>query len=498
MIKLIDTNLKNNENTVKQLFNSDKNIDFNFREFKVEFKNETADAFLIYYDGMSNQTFLNRDIMRSLLTCKAYDTSVTPKKDIVFKQIVSVAPLSIAEDFDLIGEKISFGECGIFIDGCDCCFIADIKGWDSRGVDSPTQEVSLAGPQEAYAESIMTNLALVRKILKNPKLTATNIPVGKTNKIPCALMYIEGITNSKLIKEVTRRLKDIDTEYIFSSSDVEMLIEDTTYFPMTRTLKTERPDRVASMLVEGKVAIIVQGSPFALIVPTTSLDLIEATEDNYVRVPEANLMRLVRIFGMSLSILLPALFIAVMLYHQAILPTDLLIAISASREKVPFPLIVELILMEISFELIKEASVRVPNPIGSTLGIIGGLILGQAAVEASIVSPILIIIVSIGGIGAFSTPTLSLSRSLSVLKFVYIAAAYLFGIVGLVAAIMITLSGLAATKTFGFPFLSDFGINVRSSESLLVKPIWKKERRPAELKTKDNIKQPHISRKWKK
>jgi len=311
-------------------------------------------------------------------------------------------------------------------------------------------------------------------------------------------MYIEGITNSKLIKEVTRRLKDIDTEYIFSSSDVEMLIEDTTYFPMTRTLKTERPDRVASMLVEGKVAIIVQGSPFALIVPTTSLDLIEATEDNYVRVPEANLMRLVRIFGMSLSILLPALFIAVMLYHQAILPTDLLIAISASREKVPFPLIVELILMEISFELIKEASVRVPNPIGSTLGIIGGLILGQAAVEASIVSPILIIIVSIGGIGAFSTPTLSLSRSLSVLKFVYIAAAYLFGIVGLVAAIMITLSGLAATKTFGFPFLSDFGINVRSSESLLVKPIWKKERRPAELKTKDNIKQPHISRKWKK
>lgn len=117
--------------------------------------------------------------MPSLLTCKAYDTSVTPKKDIVFKQIVSVAPLSIAEDFDLIGEKISFGECGIFIDGCDCCFIADIKGWDSRGVDSPTQEVSLAGPQEAFAESIMTNLALVRKILKNPKLTATNIPVGK-------------------------------------------------------------------------------------------------------------------------------------------------------------------------------------------------------------------------------------------------------------------------------------------------------------------------------
>lgn len=242
-------------------------------------------------------------------------------------------------------------------------------------------------------------------------------------------MYIEGITNSKLIKEVTRRLKDIDTEYIFSSSDVEMLIEDTTYFPMTRTLKTERPDRVASMLVEGKVAIIVQGSPFALIVPTTSLDLIEATEDNYVRVPEANLMRLVRIFGMSLSILLPALFIAVMLYHQAILPTDLLIAISASREKVPFPLIVELILMEISFELIKEASVRVPNPIGSTLGITGGLILGQAAVEAMhSQSNINNNSINRRNWSIFDTNLITFKISQRI-KFVYIAAAYLFGIV---------------------------------------------------------------------
>lgn len=495
---MIDSNIKNNLNKIKQLFNADKNVDFCIREFKVTFKNEVSDAFLIYYDGLSSQDYLNRDIMTSLLFCKEHDTTSVSKQDILYKQILSVAPLSIINDYQSVGERVSFGECAIFVDGCNCCFLADIKGWDNRGVSSPTQEISLSGPQEAFSESLMTNLALVRKILKNPNVTALNIPVGNTNKIPCALMYINGITNEKIINEVKRRLKNIDTEYIFSSSDIEMMIEDSTYFPMTRILKTERPDRVAAMLSDGKVAVILQGSPFALILPTTTSDLIEATEDNYVRVPEANLMRFIRLFGMTISVLLPALFVAIMLYHPEIIPTDLLVSISATREKVPFPLIVELILMELSFELIKEASIRVPNPIGSTLGIIGGLILGQAAVEAAIVSPLLIIIVSIGGIGAFSTPTLSLSRSLSVMKFVYIFSAYLFGLLGLTASILLTFASLASSKTFGVPFLTGVITSSRSTESIFVKPIWKKEKRPIELNSKDKRKQPHISRKWLK
>ncbi len=496
-MNVISSSVSENKRIIKEMFRPDSNMDFNLREFRVKFKNETSDGFLIYYDGMTNQTYLNRDIMRSLLTCGEFDTSEHGKKAVVSERILSVAPLSVVNDYSEVGQKVSFGDCAVFIDGCACCFSADVKGWDARGVDAPTQEVSLAGPQEAFAESIMTNIALVRKILRSPDTTAVSIPVGNSNQVPCALMYIENIANHDIVAEVERRLRGIDTEYIFSSSDVEMMIEDSTYFPMTRTLKTERPDRVAAMLADGKVAVIVQGSPFALILPTTTMDLIEATEDNYVRVPEANLMRLVRLFGMAVSVLLPSLFIAVMLYHQEVIPTDLLIAISATREKVPFPLIVELLLMELAFELIKEASVRVPNPIGSTLGIIGGLILGQAAVEASIVSPLLIIIVSIGGIGAFSTPTLSLSRSLSVLKFIYIFAAYFLGVIGLTASVFITLSLLAQTTTFGVPFLSRYRAGGHSSESVLVKPIWKKEKRPSELMPQDEIKQPKISRKWK-
>ncbi|MCI5893582.1 MAG: spore germination protein, partial [Clostridiales bacterium] len=230
---MISSDISKNKTTVKNIFSADDNIDFNFREFKICFKNSVADAFLIYYDGMSNQTYLNRDIMRSLLTCKEYDAAERPPKDIIAEQILAVAPLTVTESMDYVGERVSYGECAIFVDGCGCAFVADIKGWDSRGVDSPTQEISLSGPQEAFNESIMTNLALVRKILKNPNVTATNIPVGNTSKTPCALMYIKGITNQAIVDEVERRLKGIDTEYIYSSSDVEMLIEDSTYFPLT-------------------------------------------------------------------------------------------------------------------------------------------------------------------------------------------------------------------------------------------------------------------------
>lgn len=248
----------------------------------------------------------------------------------IFKKMITLAPLTAENDMNTAVEMLTFGHCVIFVDGCSSCFAADVKGWNSRSIGEPENEPSLSGPQEAFNEVIMTNLALIRKILKDPSLVAENIKVGRTSQTPCAMMYIEGITNKKLVGEVRRRLNMIDTDYIFSSADIEFLIETTTFSPITRTLKTERPDRAASMLAEGKVVIIVQGSPYVLVLPTTAADLIEASEDNYVRVPEANLMRLVRLAGMGISIFLPGLFIAVMLFHPEILPTDLLLAIEAS------------------------------------------------------------------------------------------------------------------------------------------------------------------------
>ncbi len=490
--------INQNKAYIKERFSIPKNFDLVFREFEVKFKDGYASAFLIFYDGMTDKSFINRDLMRNLLQSGIDQSLSEPREEAIFKKITPVGPSSILRDFDSVEEMVTFGCCLVFVDGCDAVFCADVKNWGGRSVGKPVQESSLSGPQEAFNEIIVTNLALVRKILKNADLVAENIKVGTQSKTPCALMYIKNITNAELVEEVRKRLKGIETSYIFSAGDVEMLIEEESLFPMTRTLKTERPDRVATMLSEGKVVIIVQGSPFALILPTTATDLIEASEDNYVRVPEANFMRFIRLMGMFLSLFLPGLFLAILLFHNEMLPTDLLLAIEASREKVPFPLAAELILMELAFELIKEASVRVPSPVGSTLGIIGGLILGQAAVEANIVSPILIIIVSISGLGSFATPSVSMSRSLSLMRFIFIIFGAMAGLLGVISALFITGSILTSAESFGVPFLSPIAPKNGDSVwgSLMVKPIWKKELRPKSLKTQDPVKQPHISRQW--
>lgn len=494
----ITANLAESRRYIEKRFCAEQNFDFVIRDFKVRFEDGYADGFLIFYDGMTDKTFINRDIMRSLLQSGVPEPLSAPRRETIFEKMTPFGPLTIDEDFESAITDTAFGHCLIFVDGCDCAFAADVKDWGGRDVGQPILESSLSGPQEAFNEVIMTNLALIRKILKTPDLIAEKVDVGKESQTPCGILYLRGLTNQKLVDEVRRRLCNIDVSYIFSTGDIEMLMEEDTFFPVTHTLKTERPDRAAAMLAEGKVVVIVQGSPFALVFPTTATDLIEASEDHYVRVTEANYMRLVRLMGMLLAVFLPGLFVAVLLYHHELLPTDLLIAIEASREPVPFPLVAELILMVLAFELIKEASVRVPSPVGSTLGIIGGLILGQAAVEANIVSPLLIIIVSIAGLGIFATPSVSLSRSLSLMQFFYIILGAAAGLLGIVCAFFVSTGILAASETYGVPFLSPISPKNGDSawESILIRPIWKRERRPRNLRTQDPALQPHISRKW--
>ncbi len=494
----ISKSLDINRKRIEEVFGVPDNFDFIIRDFEIGTDKKNIKGFMVFYDGLVNKNFINRDILRGLFQNIGSVPQGKSLEDFIMQRIITLGPLSAERDFNKAIEGVSFGNCLIFIDGCEVCFVADVKGWSSRGVDQPVREASLSGPQEAFNEIVMNNLALIRKILKDPNLMAENIPVGTKSKTPCALLYIKGITNKDLVKEVRRRLSLIETEYIFSSSDVEMLLETKTFLPVTRTLKTERPDRAASMLAEGKVIVIVQGSPFVLVLPTTAVDLLEASEDNYVRVTEANFMKLVRMLGIGLSLLLPGVFIAIMMYHREIVPSDLLLAVEATREVVPFPLVVELVLMELAFELIKEASVRVPSPVGSSLGIIGGLILGQAAVEANIVSPISIIIVSVTGLGTFVSPSVALSRSLSVTRFLFIIFGAVAGLLGIVFAFFLGTAYLASSVNFGVPFLSPLtpkeGEN--AIETVLVKPIWKKEKRPGNLKTQNPVKQPHISRKW--
>lgn len=489
---MVSKNLSENLSRMKQVLSVPENFDVVLREFQVRFSDEYVDAFMVYYDGMSQQSLINLNILYPMMLGIEGDADKS-REERVYRRIIAAGQLSKVYEWDSVIDKIEFGECAIFVDGCECAFVADTKGWEKRGVGEPTTEATLSGPQEAFIETIMPNIALIRKIIKDPNLIAEKISIGTKSKTPCALMYISNIANNSLVSDVRYRLKNIELEYLISVSEAEQLIEDNSFYPAPQILKTERPDKAASALADGRCVVIVQGSPFVMILPSVALDFIEASEDNYVRFPAANFMRLVRLFGAFLALFLPAFFIAVALYHHDIIPADLLLSIEATREGVPFPVFVELILMELAFELIKEASVRIPSPVGSTIGIIGGLILGQAAVEANIVSPILIIIVSIAGLGAFAVPSLALSRSISVMRFGYTIAAALGGFVGIVSLLLINIFYLGGRESFGTSYLapiSGFGGN------LFIKPMWKKELRPEILKAKQRRKQPHTSKKW--
>ena len=280
----VSKNLDENLEYIKNVFQPDKNFDFVIREFHISTQAGIIKAFLIFFDGLANKEFINRDILNPLMTADPKEDNL-PAEELIYNRLLTQAPNSKLTEMNEIIDLVCFGNCALFAEGCSCAFVADVKGWGTRSVGRPVAEAVLSGPQEAFCETVMTNISLVRKILKDPRLMSENIPVGTLSKTPCALMYIEGLANTNLISEARRRLENISTDYIFSSSEVEMLIEDSTYLPLPQILKTERPDRAAAQLGDGKVAIILQGSPFVLILPVTASDLIESSEYNYVRLP---------------------------------------------------------------------------------------------------------------------------------------------------------------------------------------------------------------------
>jgi len=498
----VSKKLSDNIAYLKQKYTVPASADVVIREFHITVKDKTIPACIIFIDGLVNTDVMDMAILQPLMLLSNLDIKEDEYdvEEIVKSRLLPHNQVKIVEDFSEIVGDVNFGGCGIFIDGIDVAFTADIKGWKGRGIDRPNTEMVIRGPQEGFNESLRTNTGLIRKILKDAALVVENIAVGKRSRTPCALMYIKDIANDSLVDEVRRRLNGVDIDYLIDSGELEQLIEDNSFLAVPQIMATERPDRVAAMLTEGKVAVIVQGSPFALVMPATHIDLFHSSEDSYIRFPYANLVRIIRVCAVAMSLLLPGLFVAITNYHHEMIPTDLLFAIEASRERVPFPSLVEILIMEFAFEFIREAGVRIPGPLGPTLGIIGGLILGQAAVAANIVSPILIIIVAVTGIGSFAIPNFSLGYAYRVLRFAYIFLGATAGFFGITAGLYLQGIWLAAAKSFGVPFLSPLGPVTKGamSDQIFRAPIWKQEKRADYLNVKKNRKQPEISIKWMK
>jgi len=496
----INKDLKVSLEYMKKVYSIPLNGDIVLREFDIVIGGKPYAAFMIFYDGLTDRTVININILQPLMLLSNLEIKSNEKDigEFILKHLLPQNQVNYVDNYEEVINEINIGGCGIFVDGLDKAFACDVKGWEHRNVERPNNELVLRGPQEGFNEVLRVNTALIRKILKDEDLIAEDITVGERSKTACSMMYIKDIANDKLVQEVRRRLKSIKVDYMLDTGLLEQLIEDKTISPAPLVVDTERPDRVASMLSEGKVAIVLNGSPFVLVVPTTFPDLFHSAEDNYVRFPYANFLRFIRLIGLVMALLLPGFYISITYFHQEMIPTDLLFALEASREKVPFPALVELLLMELSFELIREAGIRIPGPIGPTLGIIGALILGQAAVAANIVSPILIIIVAVTGIGSFAIPSFSLAFSFRIARFVYIILGALAGFLGITLGIFLHMLWMAQSKSFGVPFLSPFAPRTAgaTTEEIIRKPVWKQEFRPDFLNTKDRRKQRKMSRGW--
>lgn len=443
--KYYETNLS----YIKERFCVPKNNDVVIKEMVIQ---KNTRAFLVFYDGMVNGDLINEGVVAPLLALPLIAGKNITKE--IKKRLIIHNQVKEAADFDSVTDDINFGSCGLFVDGEECAFSIDVRSWEHRGVDKPDIEQSIFGPQEAFCEMLRSNSALIRKIIKNEKLIAYGITVGRESRTKGVLMYLSDRADPSLVSEVLRRINGINTDYIFAIEDISLMLQNGRYPFINKILSTERPDRAARMITEGRCVLLLSGSPKALVFPTNAYELIHTPSDAYMRFPYANMTRFIRLFGIFLSVLAPGLYLAATLFHQEVVPTFMIFSISAARESVPFPSVVEMLLMDFSFELIREAGVRMPSVIGSTLGIVGGLILGQAAVSAKIVSPIMIIVIAITGIGSFATPDYSLGWQLKIMRIIFILLGAFMGFFGIAAGIFLYSVILGSLSSFGIPFLA--------------------------------------------
>jgi spore germination protein KA len=451
--KMVNENLTSNiESLKKELGNCS---DLIIREFTAGEKKLA----IIHIDGISDSQSINQFIVLPLQEmCKAEDDNSTQVKHVMdyFKNDkVAISSIKSATDWQKIMIAILSGDTAIFLDHTKEVILASTRHVEGRSIAEPTTQTLIRGPKDSFTEAIRTNTSLLRMRIKSPKLRIDALQIGEATQTDIAVVYMEGLAEESIVQEIKQRLKSISTDAILDSGYIESFITTDKNFSIFPTvLNTERPDVVAANVLEGRISIFVNGTPFALIVPVTFFQFFQSPEDYYQRYDIASFLRLLRIIAFFIALLIPAIYIALVTQHQGMIPTLFIISIAAQREGVPFPTIVEAIMMELMFELLREAGVRMPRAIGSAASIVGALILGQVAVQAGLVSAPTIIVVSITAIASLSIPYYNIAESARLLRFgLMIIAAYI-GLYGIMLALLVLVAYMCQLRSFSIPYLT--------------------------------------------
>jgi len=433
----ISLNLKENLNNLKNILGPSDDIIM--REFAFGKKAQISAA-LIYIDGMIDKTLVNESIIRPLMydsrSSFAEESLEVKNIDIIKRSMLSVGEVKQVTTFDEVVESCLSGDTILLINGAQEALIISSRGWESRGVEDPKTESIVRGPREGFSESLRTNTTLLRRKLKTPDLTMETMTIGRKSKTDVCLVYLKGVVNPQLIKEARQRLTRIDTDGILESGYIEQFIEDAPFSIFSTIGNSERPDAVAAKILEGRAAVLVDGSPFVLTVPMVFIESFQSSEDYYSRPYYASIVRVIR-------------FIA---FHQELLPTPLLFTVAAAVEGTPFPAMIEIIAMGVIFEILREAGIRLPRPVGQAISIVGALVVGESAVSAGLIGEPVVIVIALTAVSGFAVP--AQTDSGAILRFVFVILAGTMGGVGVIVGLLGVLIHLASLRSFGTPYLS--------------------------------------------
>ncbi|MGA9172731.1 MAG: spore germination protein, partial [Thermoactinomyces sp.] len=448
-------------------------------------------ASVVYIDEMVQKDINHNYILRPLIKFGEKRESANDLYDEVYNHLVQAGEVKEIEDMKGALDAILGGDTVVFLDGYRKALVVGTKGWSTRSVCEPHAEAVVRGPREGMSETIVFSISMIRHRLRDPFLRVKYYTKGKRTKTTIALLYIDGVCDEEIVKEVERRIQDIQIDGILESGYVEEFIVDQMWTPFPLVQNTERPDSVVAHLLEGQVAILVDGTPFALIAPAVFSQFYYSPEDYYERYLIATFLRFIRLLSLFIALLLPSLYIAFVSFHPEMVPSKLLIAMAAGRATVPFAPLLEALAMEISVEILREASIRLPGPIGPTIGIVGGLVIGQAAVQAGLISPAFVIVVGLTTISSYANPSYSAAISVRLLRFPMMLLASAFGLYGIMIGLMLLILHLVQLRSFGVPYMAPFApLNLKELKDTILRVPWPwMKNRPTIYKVDDVVRQ---------
>ncbi|WP_379141636.1 spore germination protein [Paenibacillus sp. sgz500992] len=438
-------------------------------------------AAAVHLSGLADTVAVNEFVVGSLLDNTAGLTDSMDETDRgvdlparILSSALEIGEADFKEEWNEIMLAVLSGDTAILVEGYTSAIVCETRGGEQRSVTEPSSQLVVRGPKDGFVESVGTNIALIRRRIKSPKLRLEYMKIGSETQTHVAIMYMKEIAGEDLVQEVRDRLHKIAIDEVLESGFLEELIQDKTFTPFPTIYNTERPDVAAGNLLEGRVVVIVDGTPFVLILPAVFTQFFQSAEDYSQRFDIAILMRIVRYMSFVVLLLGPSIYIALTTYHYEMIPTTLLINLLAQRENVPFPAFVEAMLMESAFEILREAGVRMPRVIGQTVSVVGALILGSAVVEAGIITPIMVIVIALTGIASFAIPAYNMAIAGRIIRFGFLLLAAMFGFYGITLGLIVLVAHMNSLRSFGIPYLSPFvPLSIKGQKDTILRlPLW--------------------------